>query len=190
MPDWQRSARFPFDPDLSPAGHEQAVRTARRLAREPIVRLLSSPYLRTLHTSRCVSDALGIPIGIEPGLGEILNPEWFPAAPILNGSLRLEYEATRRDATYVPGPEPEYPETWSQHQLRCDDLAKYILEACRGDAVLITHGASVIGLTEALTGHREEAVVAPCSLTLLEGPPWRLVSYGDTAHLGDASRHG
>ena len=50
------------DPKLTELGHQQAEAAAEALAREPIRRILCSPYTRALQTVAPVAKRLGLPV--------------------------------------------------------------------------------------------------------------------------------
>jgi broad specificity phosphatase PhoE len=54
------------DPKLTELGHAQAEDAARRLAGEPIARIVVSPYTRALQTAEPVARALGVPVVVNP----------------------------------------------------------------------------------------------------------------------------
>ena len=62
------------DPGLTALGRQQASAAATTLAQacaaRPILRLLASPYHRTLETADIIAGVLGLPIAIEPLLRE------------------------------------------------------------------------------------------------------------------------
>lgn len=54
------------DPRLTAAGRRQALRLVEELAAAGVVRLIASPYRRTLETASIIGQALDLKIGIEP----------------------------------------------------------------------------------------------------------------------------
>ena len=80
-PHWARRAGRPHDPGLSPDGELQARELAERLSGEGIEAVYCSPFLRTVQTAHAVAELLGLPLQIEHGACEWLNPEWFSRAP-------------------------------------------------------------------------------------------------------------
>lgn len=60
------------DPKLTPLGHRQAREAAARLAaqREPISRIITSPYTRALQTAAPIARALGVPVVVNPVVRE------------------------------------------------------------------------------------------------------------------------
>jgi broad specificity phosphatase PhoE len=61
---------------LSQEGREQAQRVARRLAREEIGAIQSSPLQRTRETAAPIAEAAGLPVDIVPELEEVDTGEW------------------------------------------------------------------------------------------------------------------
>lgn len=58
------------DPRLTDLGHAQAEAAARQLSGEAIERIIVSPYTRALQTADPVVHALGVPLIIDPIVGE------------------------------------------------------------------------------------------------------------------------
>lgn len=58
------------DPGLTPEGTEQAKRLPLALAPYGVSALVSSPQRRALATAAPVAEALGLPVGTDPGLAE------------------------------------------------------------------------------------------------------------------------
>lgn len=58
------------DPGLTVRGREQAARLAATLAAAGVTRLVASPYRRALETASVVTDALRVPLAVEPLIRE------------------------------------------------------------------------------------------------------------------------
>jgi len=73
--------RHPGDPPLHPDGRRHAQRLARRLAREGIDRIVSSPQRRALDTARPLVRLLGLVPVVHEGLAEVDHgtPRYRPA---------------------------------------------------------------------------------------------------------------
>jgi broad specificity phosphatase PhoE len=54
------------DPQLTPLGREQAEQAAAALRREPVRRIIASPYTRALQTAAPLARALGVPVVVNP----------------------------------------------------------------------------------------------------------------------------
>jgi broad specificity phosphatase PhoE len=58
------------DPKLTELGHRQAEAAAEALGREPIRRILCSPYTRALQTAAPLAKKLGLPVTVTPSVRE------------------------------------------------------------------------------------------------------------------------
>ena len=58
------------DPKLTPLGHAQAEEAAQALSREPISRIVASPYTRALQTAAPIARRLGVPVFVNPVVRE------------------------------------------------------------------------------------------------------------------------
>jgi broad specificity phosphatase PhoE len=191
-PEWAKRSPRPHDPPLSPAGGGQARALARRLEREPIAHLFSSPFLRCIETARSVAARLGLAIKIEPGLSEWLNREWFPSFPDVLPLAELICRAPEIDASYAPRGEARYGESGEEALSRSGRVARRLASEFAGDLLFVGHGASVLGaatglLEEAGSSEATEALPEPpyaCLIKLVDqGDGWQLELRGDTAHL-------
>src|SRR5438309_435707 len=67
---WLIRNRSIRDPRLTELGREQARTTAEILAGQPLRRVVASPYIRSLETAEIIAERLGLPISVEPLVGE------------------------------------------------------------------------------------------------------------------------
>ncbi|KAJ3206856.1 hypothetical protein HDU83_003977 [Entophlyctis luteolus] len=182
----------PSDPPLSALGFAQA----DACTGAPITgvsRIYSSPFSRCIQTALPVSRAMGIPIRVEPGVGE-----WFSAhkhvhaagnegiphaqpAPVPEILTALNLPAGRAggciDTDYVPVCTDIKTETIDQVHARLKSVLDAILATVpagdAGDAqphaiLIVTHAASLIAAARALVGDpRLDVVAGVCSLTKL-----------------------
>jgi broad specificity phosphatase PhoE len=193
-PRWAATADRPFDPPLSALGRRQALALARRLAREPLAHLFSSPFLRCAETASPIADALELAIALDDGLSEWLNREWFPERPVLLGPAAAARRFARIDRLYRSRGSAQYGESGEAALQRAGLLARHLVSEFSGDLLLVGHGASVLGAAAALLGTRIGPAGGPlpselptASLTKLVQQPdttWRLVLRADTSHLG------
>ncbi|BBK34684.1 broad specificity phosphatase PhoE [Stella humosa] len=58
------------DPRLTEEGKRQAAQAAATLAAMPIRHLVASPYTRAIETAEIIGEALGLPLTIDPIVGE------------------------------------------------------------------------------------------------------------------------
>lgn len=181
------------DPHLSPDGIEQAKQTGERLRRENIRHVFSSPFYRAVETAHYIAEELDLPIKIEHGACEWLNPLWFDVAPEYKTLEELRKTFPRVDLSYEPLVRPRYPETNPEMLERCNVTASRLLDNFKEDFLVVGHGASVSGLASGFLGRKPGlSCCAVCALTQIvlgSGEP-QLVLNGDTSHLseGEAQR--
>ncbi|GAA6020322.1 hypothetical protein JCM10207_003226 [Rhodosporidiobolus poonsookiae] len=180
---WKSPTGIPRDPPLSQHGVDQARELAAFLktelgvgtaeeARERGVWVLSSPLYRCVQTATPTAQALGLPILIEPGLGEWYLPVRRGLHPALASPSFLR--------SFFPSIPASAPSDWPALltpprtgesiralHARCRALAETLRPALesRGCRVLVcfSHAATCIALARALAGDLD----AP---GLLDGP--------------------
>ncbi|HMP88618.1 MAG TPA: histidine phosphatase family protein [Kiritimatiellia bacterium] len=155
-PEWRLNADYPQDPALSARGFQQAYDLAQHLKDSGIRHIYSSPYLRARQTAQPLADMIDVPVQIEDGLREWLNPEWTKEPPRLCEYLNLEHSLVR----------PSFPETDEQAWLRSGKTA--LLIAARHDCplLMVTHGHTMCGAVFGLLNRRDIEVKCDyCSLT-------------------------
>ena len=184
-PEWFNTAKRRYDPPLSEDGWTQAQELANRLKGEPIQHIFSSPFLRTIQTADCVAQALNIPIKLEAGLSEWLNPDWMSETPEIHPQEFLEQRYPRIDWSYQSLVIPQYPETEMVVNQRTALIARKLVANFSANILLIGHGASVVGTANELM--REDAVIhaSLCCLVKLvsDNQTWSMQLNGDTSHL-------
>lgn len=184
-PEWFNTAKRPYDPPLSEDGLVQASQLAQRLVGKGIKHIFASPFLRTVQTANQVAEVLDLPIKIESGLSEWLNPEWMKTEPEKLAIAVLKERFPLIDSTYNSLVIPCYPETSEQVLERTADIAQKLTAEFSEDILLVGHGASVVGATWALMGSKVEVNAALCCLVKLvrQGEKWVMELNGDTSHL-------
>jgi len=185
-PRWFETADRPYDPPLSADGWQQARALARRLADAPIHRIYASPFLRTVQTAAAIAEALGLPIRLEPGLGEWLHPEWMPAAPARLSPVALAAQFPI-DLNYVSPATALYPETEADLLTRTAATAQR-LAARPENQLWVGHERSVFGAICGLVPTVPPFTVPLCSLSHLQsggdaGDRWQVLTLMDTTHL-------
>jgi broad specificity phosphatase PhoE len=185
-PAWVDTAERPFDPGLSLDGIEQAKKMALRLQGEAIKYVFASPYLRTVQTAHYVADLLDLTLYLEPGLGEWLNPNWFPEEPRRLSMRLLTDLFPRIDPKYTPVCIPEYPETVDQALERAGETVRRLSQAYVGTSLMVGHGASVTGGAIGLVPDLGPTECALCSLfkAIRHDSVWKMELCGDVSHLG------
>ena len=187
-PEWPLTAERPHDPGLSPDGIEQARNVAVRLLNENIGAILSSPYLRTVQTAHEVAELMDLPIYLEYGMGEWLNPTWFPAEPERMELDALQERFPRIDFSHSSLLVPEYPETEAEALERAGETVRRAAEHFDGTILLVGHGASVSGGAQGLVPHVKVDRCPLCSLFRADrsADGWELTLAADVEHLDAA----
>lgn len=187
-PEWFNTAEHPYDPPLSGDGLMQAKELGKRLQLEKIKHIFASPFLRTIQTANEVAYYLDLPIKLETGLSEWLNPHWMPKMPDRLSPEILVQKYPRIDLRYKSRIIPEYPESEEDILARTARTVQQLVLEFSEDILLIGHGASVLGTTRGLVGGNTEYRVALCSLfkVVKASEKWVLELEGDTSHLSQS----
>ena len=191
-PDWFLTAERPYDPPLSDGGVMQAQQLGQRLKSENIAHIFASPFLRTVQTANEVAEALDLPIKVESGLSEWLNPQWMPSMPEKLPLEVLHQQYPRIDLSYTSRVIAEYPETGEKALLRSGETAKCLTDEFSEDILLVGHGASVIGTAMGLLGgtNQPEINATLCCLVKIvrRDREWIMELNGDTSHLSETEK--
>lgn len=189
-PTWPERAERPNDPGLSGDGIEQAKKLGRRMRGESIDHLFASPYLRTVETAHYVASELHIPIRLEPGIGEWLNPEWFDDQPELLPPESLARRFTHLDLSYEPVLVPQYAESEREAEQRAHRAARGLVERFGGRILLIGHGVSVAGVTKGFRPELDRVICPVGGLTKLvrNRTEWKMPYTADVSHLAHRRR--
>ncbi|MDZ8080180.1 MAG: histidine phosphatase family protein [Nostoc sp. SerVER01] len=187
-PDWFLTAERRYDPPLSDDGTIQAQQLAKRLKGEKIAHIFASPFLRTVQTANAVAEVLNLPIKLETGLSEWLNPAWMTEEPERLSTLALAELFQTIDLSYTPRIAANYPETHEKVRERSGQTARCLANEFFPDNILlVAHGASVLGAAMGLVGEiaKTEVKASLCSLVKVvrQEPEWLLELKGDTSHL-------
>lgn len=186
-PDWFNTAERRYDPPLSDDGIVQAGQLAQRLKQEKITAIFASPFLRTVQTANQVAEVLDLPIKLESGLSEWLNPEWMSENPERMAIAQLISLFPRIDSTYTSRVIAQYPETEETAFARSGETAQKLAAEFREEILLVGHGASVLGATMGLVGEiaKTEIKASLCCLIKVtrQDRKWVLELKGDTSHL-------
>lgn len=186
-PDWFLTAERRYDPPLSDDGIVQASQLAQRLKQENIKAIFSSPFLRTIQTANQVAEVLNLPIKLESGLSEWLNPQWMSETPEKMPMEDLIGLFPRIDTNYISRVIAQYPEIGETAFLRAGETARKLTEEFSEDILLVGHGASVLGATMGLVGEVAKTKINAALCCLIKvvrlAPHWVLELNGDTSHL-------
>jgi broad specificity phosphatase PhoE len=155
------------DPGLDAEGSAQAEAVARELLalppQERPTRVVSSPLKRCRETAQSFADALGVPVEIDPRVGEIPTPAALTAAERpawLRQAFDGRWDEVVGDLDYV---------AWTQ------SVAAALAE--HGGAAVFSHFVALNAAVSAATGDPKVAVFRPdhCSLTVFEIDGDRLI---------------
>jgi len=185
---WALTAERPHDPGLSPDGIVQARELGVRLMMERVNHIFSSPFLRTVETAHHIAEELDLPIKIEHGLSEWLNPDWFAAMPDWLPLDVMARRFPRIDMNYRSAVEPSYPETnESKTFKRVATTVERLIDRFDDDFLLVAHGASAFGAAKALVPEPDGISCALCCLIKMVkiNGEWVMELGGDTSHLSE-----
>lgn len=184
-PDWFITAQLPYDPPLAEDGITQAKELGKRLQSENITHIFSSPFLRTVQTAHEIAQILDLPIKLEAGLGEWLNPDWMDHPPEIRSPTTLTKDYPRLDLSYRSRVTSIYPETEDAVNQRTAITAQKLANEFKGELLFVGHGASVLGTATGLLGEPLDIRASFCCLTKLvqNKGSWEVEFAGDASHL-------
>lgn len=184
-PEWFNTAERPYDPPLSEDGIIQAQQLGFRLVGLGIKQIFASPFLRTVQTANCVAEFLDLPIKLESGLSEWLNPDWMVANPERHSIAELKQLFGRIDSSYRSRVIADYPETLEKVNQRTAQTVLHLTREFAEDMLLIGHGASVVGATWGLVDGTPNIQANLCCLVKLvrQEQAWVMELNGDVSHL-------
>lgn len=184
-PEWFNTAIRRYDPPLSEDGLIQAQELGQRLKSENIAHIFASPFLRTIQTANQIADVLDLPIKLEAGLCEWLNPKWMTESPQTHPQDLLKLEFPRIDWDYTSRIIPQYPESEEIMIQRAKETVRRLVGEFRQDILLVGHGASVLGATWGLVEGNPKINASLCCLIkiVLNEDKWEMVLNGDISHL-------
>lgn len=186
------------DVELSEVGRRQAAAVGRwsggLRSMEPIAEIWSSPLRRAVETAEAIAAALRLPVRIDERLQE-LN------AGIFQGHLWADLETRFPDAVArwrsgdvdyaIPGGESR-----SQLAARGHEALESLAARDAAAMIVVAHGGVLTAALGSLIGRRHPLLAAAaerpftklpaldnCSVSVLEWPGPRLVSFNATAHL-------
>jgi broad specificity phosphatase PhoE len=187
-PDWEDVADRVHDPPLTELGRWAAWRVGRRFAETgpEFDVVYASPFLRTVETADEICREVGTTVGLEPGLGEYRNPEWFDTDPETLPPDRLSERFGTVRVGHTPHVVPAFPETHDAARARIATATRRLAEGTHGSVLVVGHGITVAGVIEGLVGSDADVKAPLCGVTRLEATgesTWRLEYTGDTSHL-------
>lgn len=132
-------AVHPGDPPLHSDGRRHAQRLARRLAREGIDRIVSSPQRRALDTAKPLARLLGLSPVVHDGLAEVDH-----GTPRYRSVETLRAEGPERFAEFVASPARFFgkdPDCWRQGVLEA--FAAVLADADATCIAVFAHGMTI-----------------------------------------------
>lgn len=183
-PEWFLTAERRYDPALSDQGFAQVQQLANRLKQEPIDHLFCSPFLRAIQTAQPIAQLLDLPLKIERGLGEWLNPDWMTEYP-QTSPLEELIQKYSIDQPYSSRLIPTYPESESAMMQRMANIASQLVTEFSGNLLLVGHGATVGGITAGLMGENLiwQAPLACLTKIVYVKNRWKIELKADISHL-------
>jgi broad specificity phosphatase PhoE len=139
------------DPALTELGFEQARSTVAQLRELPAHRIVTSPYTRALQTAVVLHDALGLPVEIDPIVGE-------RCAFVCDlGSTRDELAVRFPRFAFDHLPHEWWPEPIEEEDrlmVRCDDFrTRMAADPAWSGTIVVTHWGFIRGLTGETVGN-------------------------------------
>ena len=179
------------DPHLSAEGIIQAQETGLRLQGKGIQHIFTSPFFRTIETAHHLAEALDLPIKVEHGASEWLNPEWFSERPAHIPLAELLKRFPRVDGKYKSVVMPAYPEGSEEAFVRAGEASRMLADTFSGDLLLIGHGHSVTGMAKGFMGAACQISCGLCALVKVvrQDGGITLELNGDVSHLSGWEKH-
>jgi 2,3-bisphosphoglycerate-dependent phosphoglycerate mutase len=177
------------DPELAPAGREQAYRVADRLEHEDVAAIYVTTLQRTAQTAAPLAARLSLEPRVEPDLREVYLGEWEGGSfrrHVTDGHPIAQQMFAEERWDVIPGAEPA-----DAFAARVRGAVTRIAAAHPDQAVVVVSHGGVIGqiLAEAagttgftFTGSDNAAI----SHLVVTADRWIIRRYNDTAHLGIA----
>jgi 2,3-bisphosphoglycerate-dependent phosphoglycerate mutase len=176
------AARVMQSPDtpLGPRGIEQARRLALRLAARPPVAVLCSDYLRAMMTAEAILERIPVPVEYREGLRERDFGE-------LRGRVYAELPPEVFADDYSP-PGGESLEVFDARVDRAWEAVESVARDLDGDLAVVTHALvcrSVVRRRLVLAAGVDpvKVPIVNTSVTVIDGPPWRVSRLACAAHL-------
>lgn len=176
-PEWFLTAEKRYDPPLSEDGMIQARQLGQSLKSEPIRHIFCSPFLRTIQTAHYVAEVLNLPIKLEAGFSEWLNPEWMSEPPETHPREILEVNYPYIDWNYTSRIIPQYPENETIVMQRTRETARKLISEFSENILIVGHVVSVLGTLGELLGEKPDMKVPVCGLVKLgyNEEKWELI---------------
>ncbi len=184
-PEWFNTAKRRYDPPLSEDGLIQAQQLAKRLESEEIHHIFVSPFLRAIQTAYPLAEILNLPLKIEAGFSEWLNPHWMTYPPETRSLDELKVEYNLLDETYQSRGISQYPESEETLYQRTGETLVKLMAEFSDNLLIVGHSATLMGTAQRLFGKGTAIKTPLCGLIQIieQEQTWQLILKGDTEHL-------
>lgn len=170
---------------LSALGRDQISRLAERLRGERLTRVIASDVARARQSAEIICERLGVSFDTHPALREVDVGE--------AKGFSYSEAAKRWPEVFLPEAEGRFPggESFAEVADRATGHLRSSVIPGAGRVLVVTHGGVVRGVAARLLGLPLAAVAgfvidnASLSIFRVDGAGAQLVSWNDTAHLGD-----
>ena len=171
------------DCEISNDGEASAAELNKKFDSIHLSHIVSSPFLRCIQTVLPIAMAKGLPIKIEPGIGEVGSTGFWDAhrsASEHKFPIDLQYQPIMPRHMLQP--------EWSDGDAaaRSRKAASVIRQNLDGPILFCGHGASCLGIAQAFSG---SGYVGYSSFShfIFDGNAWNVEAMGDVSHL--SSQH-
>lgn len=161
---WANTAETPYDPFLTEKGVKQAYALGCYMKTKGLTHIFASPFYRAVQTAHQIAQQTGLPIYIEPGLGEYLHPDWFVCQPELKPAEVLKKDFETIDPSYVPQILGVYPESRDDVIVRAGCIARLLASQFSGNILLVAHGMTCEFMARGLSNAGRRPYISYCSL--------------------------
>ena len=167
------------DCEISNDGEESAAELKKKFDPIHLSHIVSSPFLRCIQTVLPIAVAKGLPIKIEPGIGEVGSTGFWDA------HRSASEHSFPIDLNYKPIlPRHELQPEWSDGDAaaRSKKPAAAIRQHLDGPILFCGHGASCLGIAHAFNGNGYVGY-SSFSQFIFDGNSWHVEVMGDVSHL-------
>jgi probable phosphoglycerate mutase len=177
------------DPPLLPAGHQQAIAAAQRLARETISHIFVTPLIRTVQTAAPLAEMLGIEPTVIAELHEVHMGDWENEFHLRVTERHPLLKRMLVEESYEIVPNAERAAVVAA-RVRIG-IGKVIANLDAGSsAVVVVHGGIIGEVCRQATASRPFAFFGPenASITRLvvnDDGRWTLRGFNDVSHLAE-----
>lgn len=188
---WCDKTAHMVDPDLQPLGVEMAKAVAERLAGEKIDHILSSPFVRTIHTAAYIARKHKLPVKVEYGFHELIDagsfPDGIPRLPLPVDQVARFPEV---DVSYQSQAYPLYEELLAgggdPFSRRVCGAYDAVTATLPGNILIMTHYAVSNRIKAHITGSLMDGFIELTSIFkyVRRSGTWQADILADASHIG------